>query len=186
MMRSRNAITGLLMATAFLVGIGNAAAQTSGVGPYYATPSWDQTFPSAQRFMVLTNLSSAAVLDRETGLVWERTPDASLIGWAVALASCAQRSIGGRKGWRLPSIYELSSLIDPSVSSGIALPPGHPFTGFVSLGPGSFFWTSTSFSDPPLLAWAITPQLVDGAATYGKDVFSFRAWCVRSASSQAQ
>jgi len=177
----------LLLAAAVTAGASDATAQTTGVGPYYATPSWDQTFPSSQRFMVLTNLGSAAVLDRETGLVWERSPDAAIVTWYAALASCTQRAIGGRKGWRLPSVYELSSLMDPSVPSpGPLLPAGHPFTGFVPNGPGAFFWTSTSFSDPPLLAWEMTFALNDGAATALKEMFSFRAWCVRSASSQAQ
>ena len=49
-------------------------AQTTAPGPYYATPSWDQQLPAATRFIVLSNWNSAAVLDRETGLVWERSP----------------------------------------------------------------------------------------------------------------
>jgi hypothetical protein len=43
-------------------------------GSYYANPSWDQELPAAQRFIVLSNLNNEAVLDRETGLVWQRTP----------------------------------------------------------------------------------------------------------------
>ncbi len=43
-------------------------------GPYYATPSWDQSLPVTTRFVVLTNFASDAVLDRETGLVWEKAP----------------------------------------------------------------------------------------------------------------
>src|ERR1044071_6059779 len=45
-----------------------ARAQTTSAGPYYATPSWDQTLPVATRFIVLSNFNSEAVLDRETGL----------------------------------------------------------------------------------------------------------------------
>jgi hypothetical protein len=59
--------------------IGNAPAgaqncspyQTS--GPYYATPSWDQKL-GYQRFICLTDWNNQAVLDRETGLVWQRAP----------------------------------------------------------------------------------------------------------------
>ena len=57
-----------------LVATVSVNAQTVGAGPYYATPSWDQTLPSNTRFIVLSNMNSAAVLDRETGLVWERAP----------------------------------------------------------------------------------------------------------------
>jgi hypothetical protein len=51
-----------------------AGAATTAAGPYYANPSWDQTLPSSTRFIVLSNMNSAAVLDRETGLVWEQSP----------------------------------------------------------------------------------------------------------------
>ena len=49
-------------------------AQTVANGPYYATPSWDQTLPANTRFIVLANFDNQAVLDRETGLVWHRAP----------------------------------------------------------------------------------------------------------------
>ena len=45
------------------------ATGAESAGPYYATPSWNQQLPAATRFIVLTNWASAAVLDRETGLV---------------------------------------------------------------------------------------------------------------------
>jgi hypothetical protein len=44
-----------------------AKAQTTAPGPYYATPSWDQTLActtiaTCPRFIVLSNMSSAAVV----------------------------------------------------------------------------------------------------------------------------
>lgn len=58
----------------WLIGMGfgvSAPAQAaSAVRPYYAMPARDQTLPAATRFIVLTNMASQAVLDRETGLVW--------------------------------------------------------------------------------------------------------------------
>src|SRR5713101_5028569 len=91
----------------------------SAKGPYYATPSWDQTLAcptpaKCTRFTVLTNFSSAAVLDRETGLVWEQSPATTTHTWSAARSQCADRTVGGRKGWRLPSVHELASLVDPN------------------------------------------------------------------------
>ena len=37
-------------------------AWADAVGPYYATPSWDQTLPASTRFIVLSNMAGAAVL----------------------------------------------------------------------------------------------------------------------------
>jgi PEP-CTERM motif len=64
---------------AFMLASPSARAQTTAVGPYYATPAWDQTLPcsapnNCPRFIVLSNMNSEAVLDRESGLVWERSP----------------------------------------------------------------------------------------------------------------
>jgi hypothetical protein len=111
-----------------------ARAQTTSVGPYYATPSWDQTIACAapatcSRLVVLANFNNEAVLDRETGLVWEKTPDVLSRFRFLANQFCLERRTGGRMGWRLPKAEELFSLIDPAQISGglLALPPGHPF-----------------------------------------------------------
>jgi len=129
-----------------------AHAQTTSNGPYYATPSWDQklqcdTQATCPRFIVLSNWNSEAVLDRETGLVWERSPDvSSLKTWFTARSHCLNRGSGARKGWRLPSIQELQSLLDPSIPVGsLSLPPGHPFTNvrFEPRNP-DFYWSATT------------------------------------------
>lgn len=122
---------------------GIATAQTVANGPYYATPSWDQTLPAASRFLVLANMRSEAVLDRETGLVWWRSPNLSptILGFAQNI--CANSRVGGRLGWRLPTLGEVLSLFDPAASAAPFLPAGHPFTGFASSA--TFFWTSTPY-----------------------------------------
>ena len=58
-----------------------AMAYTS-YGYHYASPSWDQTLSSYWRFVVLTNMNSEAVLDKETGLVWEQSPSIDTKNWA--------------------------------------------------------------------------------------------------------
>ena len=79
-------------------------------GPYYPPPSWDQTLAcptenSCPRFIVV--MSGEAVLDRETGLVWERSPSTqALLPWQAAQATCNRRLVGNRKGWRLPTIQD--------------------------------------------------------------------------------
>ena len=82
------------------------SAQTTANGPYYATPSWDQTLPANTRFIVLSNFNSEAVLDRETGLVWHRSPGIAKF-LSEASAICKRSTTGNRFGWRLPTLNEL-------------------------------------------------------------------------------
>ena len=103
-------------------------AQTVANGPYYATPSWDQSLPAAQRFIVLANFNQEAVLDRETGLVWQRAVNPFLIPLFNATLNCNVLRIAGKMGWRLPTIQEYLSLVDASANSTV-LPAGHPFQG---------------------------------------------------------
>ena len=121
-------------------------AQTLAPGPYYANPSWDQTLActslaNCPRFIVLSNMNSAAVLDRETGLVWERSPSTNPITFSIDQATlhCNVLSLGNRKGWRLPSIQELASLVDtdPANTGSPRLPPGHPFQNLQD-----FYWSA--------------------------------------------
>ena len=144
-------------------------------GPYYAWPAWAQKLPAATRFVIMTNWNSEAVLDRETGLVWERSPDPLPRDWSEARSHCIVRIVGDRLGWRLPTIEELTSLMDRSQPPS-SLPAGHPFTTPV----------------PPFRAWTLTPTflLQNGAFLGSFDGTPFpvlqgaiqttsTAWCVR-------
>jgi hypothetical protein len=107
----------------------SAQVSTTGTGPYYATPSWDQKITTG-RFVVLGNWNNEAVLDRETGLVWEKEAGTGKIDLQFASLHCLALTKGGRMGWRLPTVPELTSLVDPSQSNP-ALPSGHPFNRVV-------------------------------------------------------
>jgi hypothetical protein len=128
-----------LCALAF--GSAAADAATTAIGPYYASPSWDQTLPASTRFVVLANMNDAAVLDRETGLVWQRSPPTDERSWNDASFACLGATTGGRLGWRLPAANEFLSLIDPALTNDPPLPAGHPFVGVA--GFPAFFWTAT-------------------------------------------
>lgn len=155
--------------------IGTLAQAAEGVGPYYATPAWDQTLPAATRFLVLTNMNKEAVLDRETGLVWEQSPDTiGLEGyWYDAFYHCLNLRKGGKKGWRMPTIEELASLIDPNQANP-ALPSGHPFVNVHS----SVYWSATNNASIATLAWAA--DFSNGyVVNYYAKSNSLYVWCVR-------
>ena len=46
--------------------------------------SWSNKIPAAKRFVALADFNNEAVLDRETGLVWEQAPDTTLRDWETA------------------------------------------------------------------------------------------------------
>lgn len=164
--------------TAVTAGPSQAA---SGNGPYYAEPSWSQKLPTATRFVVLTDWNSEAVLDRETGLVWEKEPPTSFRNWFNARFECTNRRTGSRKGWRLPSVHELASLLDPAVAvPGPTLPPGHPFSFVQSVN----YWSASSAADSPTLAWFVSFR--NGDVLTGGKAFEIQVWCVRGGSNADQ
>ena len=89
--------------------------------------SWNRKIINAQeRFRVLSEFNNEAVLDRETGLVWERTPSTQAVQWPNARLLCAQKGVGGRGGWRLPAFDELSSLVDSRTKRWCSAAPARP------------------------------------------------------------
>ena len=125
-----------------------AQAQTTAPGPYYATPSWDMTLPTNTRFIVLSNFNNAAVLDRETGLVWERFPTQVPFEWELAAAICTTRQIANRFGWRLPTIHELSSLIDAGQPF-----PSEPLNNTFGALVFNAYWSTTNLARLPSFAY---------------------------------
>ncbi|MFH2133679.1 MAG: DUF1566 domain-containing protein [Pseudomonadota bacterium] len=52
------------------------------------------------------------VLDRATGLNWQRADDGRTRNWQQALSYCAALKLDGHSDWRLPNIKELQSIVD--------------------------------------------------------------------------
>jgi hypothetical protein len=127
-------------------------------------------------------MGGEAVLDRETGLVWERSPSTDVDDWNSKLNLCERAvNTGGRFGWRLPSVHEFGTLLAPPAG---LLPANHPFLNVLPSGTEEFFWTmSTSDGEPGYAEYvAINPEgssdELGGGGTL-KDGVAFRAWCVR-------
>ena len=124
-------------------------------------------------------MGGAAVLDKETGLTWEQSPDTTNgHNWEPARVHCNNRTVGGRFGWRLPSMHELASLLDPNNPTGNPdLPPSHPFSSSL---PSTVYWTATEVVDStttPTEAWNVDFKNSD-VGTRPKDN-AFIVWCVR-------
>ena len=138
-------------------------------------PFWDDQINNTGRFKVLSEFGNAAVFDKETGLVWDQSPNTTTRTWVNALTHCYQREVGNRKGWRLPTIEELASLVDNS-NSRPALPTGHPFTLTSAQEDGSY-WSATTNAGNTAFAWFVDLGVGD-VFTSDKTGVIF-VWCVR-------
>ncbi len=87
---------------------------------------------------------------------------------------CTSRKTGGRKGWRLPSVHELASLVDPSLAfPDPKLPAGHPFSNVAP----AIYWSASTDAGVPEDAWNV--YFSNGfVLTFGK-ANAFSVWCVR-------
>lgn len=165
---AKGALASVLAAAAVAATLG-AARAGSPEGARRLRP-WDRVLSSPGRFSPA--LKGAAVLDRETGLVWEKAPDTATLGWLNAPFVCYGRNAGGRKGWRLPAVEELMSLVDPN-AAGPALPAGHPFTGVQA----DVYWTATTIAGIGGEAYGVS--LADGTLVEQTKGSQSHYWCVR-------
>src|SRR5947208_2272718 len=112
------------------------------------------------------------VIDRVTGLWWQRAVDAQMLQWRQAGAACGCLDLAGHRDWRLPSRIELVSIVDftrhdPAIDGG-----AFPDT------PTDWFWSSSpvSGSDPPA-AWYVA--FFDGNTHQAELTVSYHLRCVR-------
>lgn len=146
-------------------------------------PTWSQILPAndtgdpcnSSRFKCVLPTTAkptgAAVLDKETGLVWQKTVEIFRFNWNGAHNLCASQLVGGRGGWRLPSIQELSSLVDPA-----GLPAGHPFEN-VDLSSLESYWSATAFLSDTTIAFTVNFGFAEVSNLQKAN--SARMWCVR-------
>ncbi len=151
----------------------------SGLSTAQDLQSWSVKIDDgAQRFQILAAFNNEAVLDKETQLVWKRAPNRNALRWNDALRHCQNTVVGGRMGWRLPSISEASSLLDGTVSENyvrLAFPINHPF---IIDFEGPSFW-SIDKKDAKNV-WIV--NATQGGQIHWDPIkgYKFIAWCVRS------
>ncbi|MDL2121716.1 MAG: DUF1566 domain-containing protein [Deltaproteobacteria bacterium] len=181
-------ITAFIATALFLPGLVSAGdlEPSAAPGPTMKTldeipPTWSQKLDStdgdpttgcnSSRFECV--MGGEAVLDKETGLVWAK--NANIVGtktWLVAMIYCRTLIIAGRKGWRLPTVEELASLVDTTQNSPV-LPSEHPFDNVQSGG----HWSSTTFAGDTGEAWNV--NMGSGRVGVGLKDFGGGVWPVR-------
>ncbi len=134
------------------------SAVKSLAAPICKMESYVKPIQGAKRFEVVYD--GGAVLDKETGLIWQRDLQGNTTDLYDAVNKCYSLKIAGRAGWRLSRPEELLSLGDANVNvpkndygyQKLKLSEGHPFLNL----PSGYteFWTSAvehAYVDPKLL-----------------------------------
>jgi len=142
-------------------------------------PPWSQTLPASERFKLV--LGGEAVLDKETGLVWDRNMlRYSWATWPNAFSICYNSTVGVRRGWRLPTAAELASLMDPAVSGEPKLPSGHPFTGVTETGYlNRTYWSATRDATDTMKVWLVNFGYGNSISNWTFTGVGNYVWCVR-------
>jgi hypothetical protein len=141
-------------------------------------PTWSQILLASERFELV--LDDAAVLDKETGLVWDRSPDTTPKIITDARLDCYNSEVGGRKGWHLPTLEQLASLVDlTQTSPAPALPSGYD-DFFSNVATTDYYWSGTFYSNfkyVKIVEFSI--GAVYSAYLGSGDLPENYAWCVR-------
>ena len=119
----------------------------------------------------------ATVLDKVTGLLWQRTVDPGSISFEEASQRCRELSLAGFQDWRLPSRIELVSLV--------AVDHTHPSIDAVAFSktPPDWFWTASVGSESPRSAWYVYFDV--GYPKTDDQSNHFSARCVRTATASS-
>lgn len=125
--------------------------------------SWDRRIDNVtQRFKVLDEFNSEAVVDKETGVVWERRPQQG----CRPMAKCAfdVRSKDCRRTWRMEArcLQRVSKSDRPcSNRSYDATTAGR--TPIPGCSARAAYWSATVFADEPGFALIVNMVVVSGS-----------------------
>ena len=101
------------------------------------------------------------VADSKTGLIWRRYPEgmtassngcsgvAAAYTWEQSLTLANDMALASGKSWRLPSVKELSSIVDASFGNPAIDPHAFPGT------PATPFWSASPVENNPSKAWYV-------------------------------
>jgi hypothetical protein len=154
-------------------------------GPLCVDPSWAEwpipnasvDSPPAPNLESYANNNDGTVTDNVTGLMWQQAASSSTLMWGSASTPgtaqnhCATLSTAGHDDWRLPSLIELVSLVDWTVTS-----PSINAT-YIPGTPANDFWSSTPVAASLAQAWVVL--FADGSLSFSREFYSAYVRCVR-------
>jgi len=134
---------------------------------YYARCVRDPVAHTGTRYTVNTD----TVVDKFTGLTWQRNPATTQRDFTGAKTYCQNVSLGGVTGWRLPSRNELLTVVDVTVGT-VAVDT----TVFGIPATVNYFW-SASIDPISSNPWFIAFR--EGGVTFADPIAAAGVRCVR-------
>ncbi|HEX7476928.1 MAG TPA: DUF1566 domain-containing protein [Polyangiales bacterium] len=114
--------------------------------------------------------ATGTAYDTRTRLTWQRAVDAGSYDQDAAQDHCATLSLAGA-GWRLPTLRELRTLVDPLNANPAIDPTAFPNT------PPTQFWTVSANGNSPDQQYVVS--FADGSTSALYHLYSLRVRCVR-------
>jgi hypothetical protein len=145
---------------------GAGGTDDAGVAPGVEAGSDATPDAGAERYIV----SEGVVYDVQTKLQWQEQVTDDPLAWADARDYCEQLTFVG-KGWRLPSVSELQTIVDETRADPSVDPMAFPNA------PTDHFWTSSSVSRFSSYVWTVSFSY--GVSTFFDVNDTLRVRCVR-------
>ena len=102
-----------------------------------------------------TDNNNGTITDNQTGLMWlKNANEAGEMAWKGAMLWTKHLTYGQHSDWRLPTRFELESLLDITKHNP-ALPRKHPFINVQS----SNYWSSSTSAGYTNRAWYVNMDL---------------------------
>jgi len=117
------------------------------------------------------NRSSVGVLsDNATLLSWEMSSTTKKLNWNKAKRYCKNLKYGSRDDWKLPTIYQLKSLIDYKKYNPATV------TNLINIKISNYYWSSSVDNTDSSLALGILFK--DGNDGFRKKIDELHVLCV--------
>ena len=102
-------------------------------------------------FADYTNNGDETFTDNVTGLIWQNSSDNNTneLSWIDAMNYCENLSISNNNNWRLPTINELITLINP-------LEYNPSIYNIFTYTANAYYWSSTTYINSKDEAWVVT------------------------------
>ncbi|MEI6806251.1 MAG: DUF1566 domain-containing protein, partial [Myxococcaceae bacterium] len=135
----------------FFSGYARTYSQTTGTSSLVRCVRSCYKLPLSIRYIVGTGRNTGTVIDSVTGLTWQKLAPATTYTQSGAAGYCSSLILGGfTSNWRLPTIKELQTLVDYSVSQN-SLIMDSVFSGERV----NWYWSSTPWATSPANGWGI-------------------------------